>query len=430
MNRVWLIIFGDFLAFWVSFIAIIAIRFEKLQHYGAIGEHIIPFAILYIFWVLSFFLFGLYDLFSIKPTIPHMSRFALALGTSFVVGIFLFYFVPIFGISPKTNLIFQLLGFGILSFFFRRIVYVLFSKQIVRPVVLVGDTHYIDELETALKKNPQLGLKVLSRTKNLNDSLLENASLQNLVIVVERNIQDIPESDLVKLYTNKTEIIDIAEAYEKYLHKIPIGCISQTWIIENIGTKTNSVYVVITRIINILLSLSIFILTSPLWIISALLVYLYDRGPILYSQERVGLHGKVFRLYKIRSMITDSEKNGAVWSTNNDSRITPIGKILRKLHIDELPQMINIIKGDISLVGPRAERPEFVTQLEKTIPHYILRHVIKPGFTGWAQIKYHYANTVEESKEKFEYDLYYIKNRNIFLDFGIILRTIQIIFTH
>jgi lipopolysaccharide/colanic/teichoic acid biosynthesis glycosyltransferase len=120
-----------------------------------------------------------------------------------------------------------------------------------------------------------------------------------------------------------------------------------------------------------------------------------------------------------------------MWSTGkHDDRVTPIGKIIRKLHIDEIPQMINILKGDISLVGPRPERPEFVSKLEKDISYYSFRHIIRPGFTGWAQIKYRYANTMEDSKEKFEYDLYYIKNRNIFLDFGIIIRTIQIIFTH
>ena len=126
----------------------------------------------------------------------------------------------------------------------------------------------------------------------------------------------------------------------------------------------------------------------------------------------------------------DSEMNGAVWANKNDGRITPVGKIIRKLHIDEIPQMINILKGDISLVGPRPERPEFVTKLEATVPHYELRHIIRPGFTGWAQIKYRYASTMEDSKEKFEFDLYYIKNKNIFLDFAIILKTIQIIFTH
>ena len=162
-----------------------------------------------------------------------------------------------------------------------------------------------------------------------------------------------------------------------------------------------------------------------------------DGKPIFIKQERVGLNNKIFKLYKLRSMIVSSEngmaeKDGAVWSSGleSDPRITKVGKIMRKTHIDEIPQMINVLKGDISIVGPRPERPEFVEVLEKEIPYYSFRHITKPGFTGWAQIKYHYANTTESSKEKFEYDLYYIKNSNIFIDIGIILRTVQIIFTH
>jgi lipopolysaccharide/colanic/teichoic acid biosynthesis glycosyltransferase len=204
-----------------------------------------------------------------------------------------------------------------------------------------------------------------------------------------------------------------------------------SFIVDNVNFKKDILYNVLTFLINKIFAIVILLLSSPLTIISAIFIYLHDKGPIFYTQARVGLNGKTFKLYKLRSMTINSEKDGAMWCTgHDDARITPVGKVIRKLHIDEIPQMINILKGEISLVGPRPERPEFVAPLEKTIPHYSLRHVIRPGFTGWAQIKYHYARTEEDSKEKFEYDLYYIKNRNIFLDLGIIARTIQIIFTH
>ena len=129
-------------------------------------------------------------------------------------------------------------------------------------------------------------------------------------------------------------------------------------------------------------------------------------------------------------MTRDAEKDGAKWAEKSDSRVTRVGKILRKTHIDEIPQMWNILKGDLALVGPRPERPEFVTMLEKEVPYYFLRHTIKPGFTGWAQVKFRYARTLDDSRTKFEYDLYYMKNRNIFMDLGIIIKTAQIIFTH
>lgn len=429
MNRVLFVIFGDFLAFWISFVGILSVRFGP-SYQEAMATHITPFTILYFVWVLVFFLFGLYDLFNIKPTIPHIRRFGLALTTSLITGILLFYLVPIFGVSPKTNLVFQIICFGILSFVLRRLFYILFSKQIIKPLVLVGETSYIQELHTIIEKNPQLGLKIILFTNNLHEALEKYTTLKNAVLVFEGTTKTIPKKDIVALYNNKNEIIDVALAYERYLYKIPVDYISQNWIIENICTIKNIGYETLTLCINSIFSFIILLGTTPLWILSALCIYIYDQGPILYTQERVGLHGKVFKLYKLRSMITESEKNGAVWSIKNDPRITPIGKIIRKLHIDEIPQMINILKGDLALVGPRPERPEFVSKLEQTIPHYELRHIIKPGFTGWAQIKYHYASTTEDSKEKFEYDLYYIKNRNIFMDFGIILRTIQIIFTH
>jgi len=223
---------------------------------------------------------------------------------------------------------------------------------------------------------------------------------------------------------------------EKYLYKIPVEYIDVSFIVENVNIKKDIFYTFATFLINKLFAVTILVLTSPFMIIAIIARLIEDGRPIFIKQKRVGLNGKVFYLYKMRSMIVlnpdgSAETTQAIWSTGaKDTRITPVGKILRKLHIDEIPQMINILKGDLSLVGPRPERPEFVNLLSKDIPYYSFRHIIRPGFTGWAQIKYGYARTKEDSKEKFEYDLYYIKNRNIFIDFGIIIRTIQIIFTH
>jgi lipopolysaccharide/colanic/teichoic acid biosynthesis glycosyltransferase len=192
----------------------------------------------------------------------------------------------------------------------------------------------------------------------------------------------------------------------------------------------NFFYKLATRFMSIFVALVVIVLTLPITLISGILIKLEDKRKIFYRQSRVGKNSEHFLIWKLQSMKQNAEANGAVWAEEKDPRITKFGKVLRKLHIDEIPQMINILKGDISLVGPRPERPEFVEKLEKEIPYYFLRHSITPGFTGWAQIKYRYARTVDDSQSKFEYDLYYLKNRNIFLDFGIILKTVQIIFTH
>ncbi len=431
MKRVWLIGFGDFVAFWLSLMVILSIRYGEMLGSGLVQDHIAPFAILYVSWLLTFYLFGLYDLFTIKPTIPHLRRFGMALIVSFFIGILFFYFLPIFGISPKTNLVFQIIGFGGVSFLFRRMFYTIYSKQITKPVVFIGEKAHLDELYNAILANPQIGLHIVSYTQDLVLALKNYSHLENAVFIIDTDSNKISTDNVINLYKNSNDIIDIAEAYERYLFKIPINYISQSWIIENINIKKDILYTSIARLSDIIFSIIITIITSPFVLISAIAIYLEDKGPVFYIQERVGLNDRVFKLYKLRSMIVDSEKNGAQWSTgSNDSRVTRVGKIIRKLHIDEIPQMINILKGDIALIGPRPERPEFVAKLGTKVPHYRLRHIIRPGFTGWAQIKYRYANTIEDSNEKFEYDLYYIKNRNTFLDFGIFLRTVQIIFTH
>ncbi|HLP86301.1 MAG TPA: exopolysaccharide biosynthesis polyprenyl glycosylphosphotransferase [Candidatus Paceibacterota bacterium] len=430
MNRAGLIIFGDFIAFLISFLLLVSLFFKGQDTSSVINSHAIPFTILYLSWVLIFYVFGLYDLFSIKPTIPYLKRWIIAIVCAFAVGILFFYFIPIFGISPKINLIIQVVGFGILSFFFRRTIYMFFSKAITRPAMLIGESFYLSELEKTILRNPQIGLSVVGHLNSIDEIKMDEKNFKDLIIILDKNIK-IEDKDILSLYRKGVEIIDTAKAYEKYLYKIPVEYINLSFIVEDVEIKKDIFYTITTRIIDTIFSIIALIISSPLLLISSLFIYMYDKGPIFYTQERVGINEKVFKLYKLRSMIIDSEKDGAKWSTGkNDTRITPIGRVIRKLHIDEIPQMINILKGDISLVGPRPERPEFVNILNKDIPYYSFRHVIRPGFTGWAQIKYVYANTVKDSKEKFEYDLYYIKNRNIFLDFGIILRTIQIIFTH
>lgn len=430
MKRASVIVFGDFISFLAAFLVLIFIRFSNAEYLYAIGTHMAPFLILYLSWVIIFYIFGLYDLYSIKPTIPYLKRWVLALLCSFGVGIILFYFVPIFGISPKVNLVIQTIIFGLFSFMFRRIIYTLFSQTITEPTIFIGESPSLSELKSAIEGNPQLGLQIIGHFKNINEINLDLNKLKNLVIILDKDIKT-QNQNILDFYKSGVQIIDTAKAYEKYLYKIPVEYIDLSFIVENVEIKKERFYQAITFIIDKVFALLILIITSPVLIISGILIYMYDKGPVFYTQSRVGLNNKTFKLYKLRSMTQDSEKDGPKWSTgSNDARVTPIGKILRKLHIDELPQAINILKGDLSLVGPRPERPEFVELLNKEIPYYSFRHIIRPGFTGWAQIKYRYANTVDSSKEKFEFDLYYIKNRNIFIDFGVIIRTIQIIFTH
>ena len=238
------------------------------------------------------------------------------------------------------------------------------------------------------------------------------------------------DQDLKLVYSRIGNVIDLAYAYEDMLGKIPLDFIDKAWFLHNLQGASRTLFEKSLSLANRALAFLVLIITSPIMAMIALLIKLEDSGPIFYSQMRVGRNGKNFKLYKFRSMTPGADRNGAEWTEKNDPRITKTGKIIRRLHVDEISQFWNIFKGEMALVGPRPELPSFVEKLEKEIPFYGVRHIITPGFTGWAQIKFRNARGIAESKEKFEYDLYYIKNRNIFMDLGIFLRTISILFTH
>jgi exopolysaccharide biosynthesis polyprenyl glycosylphosphotransferase len=181
------------------------------------------------------------------------------------------------------------------------------------------------------------------------------------------------------------------------------------------------------RVIDVLVSLIGILVLSPVMLLVAILIRLTSHGSAIYKQQRVGLNGGVFTLYKFRSMEADAESDGPIWASKDDPRVTRFGKFLRTSRLDELPQLLNIFKGQMSFIGPRPERPEFVAELRDKIPHYDLRHLVAPGLTGWAQVMYSYTSSIDEAARKLEYDLYYIKNHSIQLDFAILIKTVILV---
>jgi len=226
----------------------------------------------------------------------------------------------------------------------------------------------------------------------------------------------------------KLNYISFADFYENLTKKVAIETVNEAWFLANISRPEKKVDDILKRGFDILFSFVWLLVTVILFPFVAFAIKIDSSGPVLYTQKRIGRDGRTFTLYKFRTMVKNAEQNGPQWAQPNDPRITMVGKVLRKLYLDEFPQFFNILRGDISFVGPRPERPEFVNQLKNEIPYYDIRHIIKPGLTGWAQINYPASTSVEEAKEKFKYDLYYIKNRNFFMDLGIILKTIKLIF--
>jgi len=426
-----LLILGDVFLLYLALYFALLIGFGGNFSWQIFSQHLLPFSILYLFWLIIFYIFGFYDFDLLKSPFAFLSRTLTGLGLCLFLSIIFFYLIPFFGITPKTNLLFNVLIFGVLTFGWRKLFFFFFSIYLLDKVAIFGKGDEVEKLKKEIKEKPYLGYKLIEIDLEVEEDLLEKIEKENInTIVFTEEFEENPKflSALYNSISLGVNFLDFATAYESITEKIPISMISKTWFLENLKEGGKKVYDKFKRIFDTVFTFLILTLTSPLWPLIALSIKIEDGGPVFYLQERVGKNKKVFKLIKFRSMIPEAEKEGPKWAKIEDERITKIGRFLRQSHLDELPQMLNVLKGDISLVGPRPERPEFVAQLEKEIPHYHIRHLIKPGFTGWAQIKFRYARTVMDSFEKFQYDLYYLKNRSLFLDLRILLKTFNLFF--
>ncbi len=313
-----------------------------------------------------------------------------------------------------------------------------------RWLLTYANQHYGDKLHWFLLMEPQMAgqLQQDLDSKSASPSTVvdmesESVALQSLpvdlsarkhgIIVSETLVLD---DELVRRISDfrfrGMKVLSYSAFYERYWSRIPAAHLSNTWFLQASGFDRINDYVGLRlqRVVDVLLSLSGILILSPLLLMLTALIRLESKGGAIYKQKRVGLNGRIFTLYKFRSMVADAEQDGPVWAQHNDPRVTRLGRFLRTSRLDELPQLLNILKGEMSLIGPRPERPEFVAQLRERIPHYDFRHMVTPGLTGWAQVMYSYTSSVDEAARKLEYDLYYIKNHSIQLDFAILIKTV------
>jgi len=420
--RAFLLIIGDSIALSIAFVATLMFGFGGSVPQETWILHARPFALLYIVWLLIFYIFELYDVEYHRHGVQLYNKITKALLAALLASIAFFYIFPFFGITPRANLIINMTVFAVFFTLWR----VIFSNRLAQyfhiNTLIIDPKNRLTQLKELLRDNPQLGLG------NPTSATTIQTPLPSHVIIDSKYT---PDHIIEKLLQKPIYVSDAVSTYEHYFQKVPVHLVDTEWILYHAQKKKNLFYEVFHSVFDRFVAILLIILTLPITILTILAILIEDGKPVFYKQERVGHYGKSFLLYKFRSMRTDAEKNGPQWSSGaSDTRTTRVGKIIRKLHIDEIPQMINILQGDIALVGPRAERPNFVRQLEEEIPHYKLRHIIKPGFTGWAQVKFFYARSVIDSLEKFQYDLYYIKNRNLIMDAAIMLRTAYIILKH
>lgn len=269
---------------------------------------------------------------------------------------------------------------------------------------------------------------VLPRVDSLM-SLVNRLKVREIIIAIqERRGGCFPIQDLLECKLNGVKVTDSAAFFEREQGKIRVNSLYPSWLIFGGGFDQSLLRTAIKRVFDVVASSILLIITLPVMVVTALCILLEDGSPILYRQERVGKGGKTFMVAKFRSMRNDAEKGGKPqWALTNDPRVTRVGRIIRKLRIDELPQIFNVLNGDMSFVGPRPERPYFVNQLIAEIPYYNVRHSVKPGITGWAQVRYQYGASVEDAIEKLQYDLYYVKNHSLFLDVIILIETIEVV---
>lgn len=428
---------GDITIFICALIFTILIRYDFNDFYSEILTHIRAFEVLLVLWILVFYAMDLYSYQTWRTTFQNIRKYAIALLANFFISISIFYiFGGFFKLTPKANLLIFVLIFAILDAIWRFYVSKIFSSnQINRDLIIFSSSPLAKEIIEHINIHPQIGYKceVFSEIEGTDKMIHQN---NGQIILIDEIFLKNPEiaKKLYELLAQHIEIFTLTEFYENLFGKIPLSQIKEDWFIQEIKSD-KSIYEALKRILDVLFSIFGIVIFSPIFILLFILVPLTSKGGAIYKQIRVGKDEKNFTLYKFRSMYANSEKNpdsnGAspIWSNDNDPRITRFGNILRKTHLDELPQLFNILIGDMSVVGPRPERPEFVQKLKQDIPHYFIRQTIKPGLTGWAQIRYRYTNTIDEVRQKFEFDLYYIKTQNIFLDISIILKTIKLIFS-
>ena len=270
------------------------------------------------------------------------------------------------------------------------------------------------------------------RVKRLNVSLATHAQetgVDEIVVAVDDRRRGFPIAELLRCKFAGIAVIDMLTFLERETGRVKVDLMNPSWLIFSEGFSVSVLSKLGSRSMDIVVATAMFVLLSPLMVLAAVAIWFEDGRPVLYRQHRVGLMGKVFTVYKFRSMITSAEADGKPrWAGTGDQRVTRVGRIFRKLRIDELPQLLNVLRGDMSLVGPRPERPEFVEKLAISIPYYHERHVVKPGLTGWAQLCYPYGSSEQDAMEKLQYDLYYIKHKSVVFDLVVLLQTVEVVF--
>ncbi|MCK6396020.1 TIGR03013 family XrtA/PEP-CTERM system glycosyltransferase [Zoogloea sp.] len=376
-------------------------------------------------------------------------RVAMSIALSIPVAYGIFQVLPWgeFAHEAMELNVVALLGFVVVArgFSVRRVG----AGVLVKRIMVIGTGADAVAVENALSHSSGRGLQVVGffpsgqgeevrvdpkRIIHFDGNLLATANHlkvnEIIVALKERRGGVIPLRELLDCKMAGIKVLDLSSFFERVRGQVRIDSLRASWLIYGEGFRQGWSRTLVKRVFDIVASLGLLILAAPVMVLAALLIVIEDGAPVFYRQERVGLGGRLFKVTKFRSMRRDAERDGKPrWASANDDRVTRIGRFIRKVRIDELPQLFNVLKGDMSLVGPRPERPFFVDQLTRDIPFYAVRHCVKPGVTGWAQVRYQYGSSVDDAINKLQYDLYYVKNHTLFLDTVVLFETVRVVLT-
>ena len=420
---------------------------EDSQNELILRQGFLKAALATLFCLATFYLFDLYDFVVMHDRRELVLRLVQALGSAWVALALAFYAFPQLMLGRGISLIALPLALGLMVGWRVSIHWLLGHPDFGEKILIVGSGTFAVEVAREMLERPDAGYRIAGfvgsdpellgkslinpRVIGLTSELAEvvrRESIDRIVVAMGERRGQLPTNELLQLSLAGTvNIEEGASFYERVTGRVSLNMIRPSWLIFSSRGRQARIAGMARNIVHRIVALVGALFSLPIAIVTAILIKLDSRGPILYKQERVGKNGGAFTVMKFRSMRTDAEKAGPVWATEDDDRTTRVGKIIRKLRIDEIPQFWNILRGEMDFVGPRPERPHFVSQLAEEIPYYEQRHLIAPGLTGWAQIKYPYGASIEDARQKLQYDLYYIKNQSLMLDAIILFETIKII---
>ncbi len=432
---------GDFLLFYLSLYLALWMRrggSPDPETFTSLRE---PFLYLFLIWVFVLFVIDFYELSSFKKTVSFLRGVVVFLALATASGTVYFYFQPQLGLTPRAVLFLTVLNFAVLSSFWRYILLlVIGSKNFRKRVFFIGFCREMIELfnEESLdydvvgiytkEKLPRRIRNKMFVTDNISE--VKDTARDVEVIVLAPGVRD-DRGTVKKIFSSLSLDVNYMEfftLYEEVMKKVPLLSINEWWFLENVSRPRKRIGEAVSRLMEVTVSLIGLVLLALIFPFVSLFVLIDSRGPVIYRQKRVGENGKKFVLYKFRTMHQVAEELETPWREGEKGAVTRVGSFLRKTHIDELPQLYNIIRGDLGFTGPRPETVELAEKFEKEIPFYRLRYLVRPGLTGWAQINYPPSMSIKEVEEKFKYDLYYIKNRSFFFDIAIILKTLRTVF--